>query len=112
MALNIKVRNNTVLADEVRQYLEKRFAKIEKLLPENAFIEVEFIDQFGERGGVDKMVQVDISVPGGRDPIHLENAAADWQTSIDVLKDRLETDLIRDKEKLIDGRRTPRPDKS
>lgn len=109
--LNIKLRNRTTLTNDERQYLEKRFSKIEKLLPENSFIEVEFIDQYGERGGVDKKVEVDITIPGEKNPLHLENSAINWMTSIDILKDRLEENLLTRKDKIMESHRQPREDK-
>lgn len=111
MAINLKVRNHAEIADETLEYTKKRFAKIEQLVPEGSFTEVEFINQFGEKGGVDKLVQVDVTIPGEKNPIHLENAAHDWMTSVDVLKDRLEQYLLKRKEKIVEENRKPRPDK-
>ncbi len=109
--INIKLRNHIKLDEDTKQYFQKRFSKIEKLLPENSFAEVEFIDQFGDKGGVDKLVQVDITIPGEKNPIHLENSAHDWMTSIDVLKDRLEHYLLNRKDKILESHRHPREDK-
>ena len=111
MTINIKVRNHTSIDEEMLDYSKKRFSKIEKMLPEGSFAEIEFIDEFGDKGGVDKLVQVDVTLPNEKNPIHLENAAHNWMTSIDVLKDRLEEYLIKRKDKIIDEHRTQRPDK-
>ncbi|MDO8513469.1 MAG: HPF/RaiA family ribosome-associated protein [bacterium] len=110
MNCNYKVRH-TNLDQATLDYCEKRMARIKKLLPANSYMEIEFIDEFGKRGGLDKRVQVDISMPGEKQAIHLENSALDWKSSIDYLQNRLEEDLLRRKEKRIDEGRGPRPDK-
>ena len=111
MSLNLKLRHKTQIPPEVKEYVEKRMQKIMSLIPQNAFVEIEFIDDFGSRGGIDKKVEIDMTIPGEKKALHLKNAATDWFTSIDVLKDRLENEILRHKQKIIDSHRRPREDK-
>jgi ribosomal subunit interface protein len=107
MQFNIKVRH-TDIDEQTKDYCVKRMQKFAKLLPEASYFEVEFIDDFGERKGVDKLVQVDISIPGEKQTIHMENSSTDWQSSIDFLQSRLTKEIKRWREKLIESGRYPR----
>lgn len=107
MQINYKARH-TELDQQTIDYCKKRFSKFTKLLPEPSFLEVEFINEFGDRGGLDKRVQVDLSIPGQKRAIHLDNRTADWQSSIDFLQERLEQEIKRLHEKNIDNGRHPK----
>ncbi len=109
--MNIKVRSNTTITEDIKDYCQKRFSKIEKMLPEGSFLEIEFIDDFGQRQGEDKRVEANLSLPNQKQAVYLYNATADWGTSIDIVKDRLEEEVIKYKEKNIDRNRKPRKDK-
>jgi ribosomal subunit interface protein len=108
MQLQIKSRFGDL--DQVTQdYCKKRMNKLEKILPENAYLEIEFIDEFGvERRGLDKLVQADLTIPGEKQTIHLENNEQNWQNSIDLLQERLEKELKRRHDKMIESGRHPR----
>lgn len=106
MRCNYKARH-VELDNTVVEYCKKRFGKVEKLVPKTAFMEMEFIDEFGGRGGMDKRVEVTLDIPGMK-IIHMVNSATDWQSSIDFLQDRLVDEIINLKEKDRDNKRLPK----
>lgn len=107
MRCNYKARH-TELSDDIKEYCAKKFEKFEKMLPEDAFLEVEFIDEFGKQGGLDKLVQIDLAIPGEKHTIHLENATEKWRSSVDIIQGRLEIELNRLREKKRDSTRYPK----
>ena len=107
MKCNYKIRH-TKVDDDILKYCQKRIEKFENLLPQATFVEVEFIDEFGARGGIDKHVQVDLSIPGEKNTIHVEDWAEDWQSAIDLVQERLEKEIKRLRERQRDMTRYPK----
>lgn len=85
-------------------YCKEKMTKFKKLVSDNAFLEIEFIDEFGERGGFDKRVSANLDIPGQK-LIHIENSAKDWFSAIDFAQDRILKEIIQLKEKNRDNKR-------
>lgn len=94
--------------DNLRGYIEERFRKFEKMVFEPAAIDVVLSDLMGSKGGVDKSVHVTLTLPEIKNPIHIEEVTADFKGSIDLIEERLETQISKYKEKTKIGTRYPK----
>lgn len=94
--------------DNLRGYIEERLRKFEKMVSEPAVLEVVLSDLLGSKGGVDKGVTLTMSLPGNKNPIHIEEVTADYKGSIDLIEERLEKVLRRYKEQVKIGTRYPK----
>ncbi len=102
MEIISKVRH-TVVTDDIKAYAEEKVGKhCHHYLGDGPAIvaEIEFDDINGPKGGLDKKVDLTITLPRQHLPIHLEQADATYQEAVDKLLDRLDKALVKYKEKL------------
>jgi putative sigma-54 modulation protein len=92
--------------DNLRGYIEERLRKFEKMVSEPATIEVVLSDFMGPKGN-DQAVCVTATLPGLKQPIHIEQVTNDFKGSIDLIEERLETQISKYKEKIKIGARYP-----
>jgi putative sigma-54 modulation protein len=91
MKLNIRTRNYQI-TDKVKQYLEKRLKKLDKLLDKDTEATVTLIS---ER----KMQRIEITMPVNGFILRGEEDNEDMLTAIDRVTDKLEKQLVRSKER-------------
>lgn len=101
MKIVTKVRH-TQVPDELKAYAEEKIAnKCAQYLDENddaIVCDIEFDDQFGDKAGQDKRIDVTLSLPHQHLPIHLEESDATFREAIDRIIDRLDQPLAKYKE--------------
>lgn len=101
MQLIIKVRH-TKLPLEIKEYAKEKIGEKCALYldetDESIIGEIELDDQFGEKGGQDKRVDVTIALAHQHLPIHIEESDATFQEAIDKVAQRIEKALLRYKE--------------
>lgn len=97
-----KTRHTTV-PDELKDYAEQKIGqKCAHYLDENddsIRCEIEYDDQFGEKGGLDKRIDVTISLPHHHLPLHIEESDAAFKEAVDRIVDRLDQPLSKYKER-------------
>lgn len=101
MQLIIQGKPKHTLTTEIKAYAREKFSRLGKYLPAAATVEVVLIDERGQKGGVDRAVNINIVRPGEKDPIHLEQISDDFRTSIDLLEKRTVRTLRETKERKI-----------
>lgn len=92
--------------DNLRGYIEERFRKFEKMLKEPATLEIVLSNFMGPKGN-DQAVCVTATLPGLKNPIHIEEVTNDFKGSIDLIEERLEKHLLKYKEQVKIGDRYP-----
>lgn len=101
MQLIIKTRH-TKLPQDIKDYAERKVSqKCAHYLDENdaaVKCEIEFDDQFGSKEGLDKRVDITITLPHQRLPLHIEESDSAFQEAIDKAVDRLDQPLSRYRE--------------
>lgn len=101
MQLILKSRNVEVPAD-LKEYTEQKLR--DKLATyingeDPAVVcDVEFQDEFGPKGGVDKRVDITIDLPHRHSALHIEETDTNFKEAVDKLLDRLDQPLERYKE--------------
>lgn len=96
------------LAQNVRDYAMDKFSILEKFVEEPAVCEAMIFDDFGPQGGVDKVVELALTMANEKNPIHVESKATEYLAAIDMARDCLEPQLIRHKETKKIGDRFPK----
>ena len=91
MNLQIRARNYHA-TDDVKQYLEKRLRKLDKLLDKDAEATVTFIGEKNQH-------KVEITIPVNNYILRGEESNDDILTAIDKVTDKLEKQLVRSKER-------------
>jgi len=96
------------LSEAWKARVEERLAEPLRRLVHNpaAELEVHLVDANGPKGGEDKEVRLTLHLPGAR-AIHVEQAAADAYTAVDLVKDRLERAVKRELERMREPGRGP-----
>jgi len=108
--MQVRVKGvHVALSDAWRERVEQRLAEPLRRLVHNpaAELEVHLVDANGPKGGVDKEVRVTLHLPGTR-ALHVEQAAVDAYTALDLVKDRLERAVKRELERMREPGRGPR----
>jgi len=93
--------------DNLRNYINERFLKFVRYVKEPATLEIVLSNFMGPKGN-DQAVCVTMTLPGLKDPIHIEEVTNDFMGSIDVIEERLEKVLKRYKEQVKIGTRYPK----
>jgi len=94
------------ITDAIRDYVEKRLAKLKKYFPNTVDVHVVLFTQ-----KIKQAVEITINADGF--VIHGEEASEDLYTSIDLLMDKLDAQLRKHKERMkLHRRKGPRPDKN
>jgi putative sigma-54 modulation protein len=107
MQINISGKQVKV-DDNLRGYIEERLRKFEKMVLEPAIVDVVLSNLRGSKGGVDKAIHVTVTLPDIKNPIHLEETTDDYKGSIDLIEERLETQIMKYKEEVKIGTRYPK----
>lgn len=97
----VKVRH-TKVPPEVKTYAtEKVNSKILSYLPQagdEVICDIELDDQFGDKGGYDKRVEITLSLPHQHLPLRIEENDPTFYEAIDKAVDRLDRSLERYKD--------------
>jgi ribosomal subunit interface protein len=108
--MQVRVKGvHVAVSDAWRARVEEKLAGPLRRLVRNpaAELEVHLVDANGPKGGEDKEVRLTLHLPGAR-AIHVEQAAADAYTALDLVKDRLERAVKRELERMREpGRGAP-----
>ncbi len=98
MRLEVTVRRGHV-NDDVRSYVEAKFAKLAKRLHESTLVEVELDRERNPRIADDHVVEAEVHVKGPN--LHGREAAQTYQAATDRLVDRLERLIERERDKKV-----------
>ena len=98
MRLQVTVRRGHV-NDDVRSYVEAKFAKLGKRLHESTLVEVELDREQNPRSADDHVVEAELHVKGPN--LHGREAAQSYQAATDRLVDRLERSIERERDKKV-----------
>jgi ribosomal subunit interface protein len=98
MRLELTVRRGHV-NDDVRSYVEAKFAKLAKRLHESTLVEVELDRERNPRIADDHVVEAEVHVKGPN--LHGREAAQTYQAATDRLVDRLERLIERERDKKV-----------
>jgi ribosomal subunit interface protein len=90
----------------LRRYINERFLKFARFVKEPATLEIVLSNFMGPKGN-DQAVGVTATLPGLKNPIHLEEVTNDFKGSIDLVEERLEKHLLKYKEQVKIGTRYP-----
>lgn len=96
---------NIHLNDDLRDYATEKFLKYEPQLEEPTVCEVVLSDELGTKGGIDKSVHVTATLPGVKNPLHVEAQTSDFFGSIDLVQEKFEREILKYKEKVKIGPR-------
>ena len=98
MRLQVTVRRGHV-NDDVRSYVESKFAKLGKRLHESTLVEVELDRERNPRIADDHVVEAELHVKGPN--LHGREAAQTYEAATDRLVDRLERLIERERDKKV-----------
>ncbi|MBO4411318.1 MAG: ribosome-associated translation inhibitor RaiA [Lachnospiraceae bacterium] len=90
---------NMEVTEGLRQYVEKKFSKLEYYFTEDTEIHVTLSKQRGDE-------KVEITIPMRGTTVHAEESSQDMYLTIDLLEDIVERQLRRNRKKLIDRRQS------
>ena len=98
MRLQVTVRRGHV-NDDVRSYVEAKFAKLGKRLHESTLVEVVLDRERNPRIADDHVVEAELHVKGPN--LHGREAAQTFEAATDRLDDRLERSIERERDKKV-----------
>ena len=104
MTINI-TGNNVHLNDDLKSYAEEKVLKFIDVIVEPAVCEIYLSNEFGPKGGEDKLVRINLSLPEEKNPIHVEAQTDDFFGSIDLAQEKLGREIMQYKEKIKIGPR-------
>jgi ribosomal subunit interface protein len=104
MTINIS-GHNVELNDDLKSYAEEKVLKFVEMVEEPAICDITLSNEFGPKGGKDKLVRFTMTLPGEKNPIHVEAQTDDFFGSIDLAQAKLEREIIRYKEEIKIGDR-------
>ena len=90
---------NMEVSEGLRQYVEKKFSKLEYYFNENTEVHVTLSKQKGSE-------KVEVTIPMRGTTVHAEESSQDMYLSIDLLEDIVERQLRRNRKKIIDRKQT------
>lgn len=90
---------NMEVSEGLREYVEKKFSKLDYYFNETTEIHVTLSKQKGSE-------KVEITIPMKGTTVHAEEASQDMYLSIDLLEDIVERQLRRNRKKLIDRKQS------
>ncbi|MCX7719957.1 MAG: ribosome-associated translation inhibitor RaiA [Dictyoglomus thermophilum] len=94
------VSKNVNITDNLQQYAEKKLSRLSRFFDNIENIEVLFSEEDWKDGS--KRHRVEVTIKANGRIIKASEANQDFRTSIDLVVDKLETQLKRLKEKLVD----------
>jgi len=105
MRIIIKGLKGFEIYPENKAYIEKRFSKYEELVKEPAVFEFSLEHTHKTRANIDKKVSLTFTMPGFKNPEHLEEISEHFPESIDKIDNRFEEIIMRHREKEQDRER-------
>ena len=107
MKIIIKGNGKLKVNETLQKYITRKILKYEKIVKEPSVAEVVFKDLRGPKGGVDKCVNIRLTLPGVKNPIFVEVVTTDFTSSVDLAQERLEQRLKKYKDRKKIGTRWP-----
>jgi len=98
MRLIIKGKQFKVPQD-LAEFAEQKIRKFEKRMPANAVIDLLFYDDRGPRGGLDKICEITLVLPGEKKPKYFSERSDSFRKSVNLIQEKLERELRKYKEK-------------
>ena len=86
---------NMEVTDGLREYIEKKFSKLDHYFSSTTEVNITLSKQRGEE-------KVEVTIPLRGTTIHAEESTSDMYQTIDILKDVVERQLRRNRKKIID----------
>ncbi len=102
MRLQVTVRHGNV-NDTVRRYVESKFGKLGRRLPEATLVEVVLDREHNPKIADDHVVEAELHLEGDR--LHGREGAATYEAAADLLVDKLERQIERHRDKRVHERR-------
>jgi|GEM_PF-737635 len=93
---------------ETEDYITKKFCKFSDIVKEPTVLEFTLSHTHSTRQTLDKVVHLTATLPGMKNPEHLEEIGTKFEESIDLLEDRFGKFIERWKEKSKIGTRYPK----
>lgn len=104
MTINI-TGHNVDLNDDLKNYAEEKVLKFVDMVEEPAMCDIVLSNEFGPRGGEDKLVRITMTLPGEKNALHVEAQTDDFFGSIDLAEEKLAREVEKYKEKVKIGDR-------
>lgn len=98
MRLRVTVRHEHV-SDDVRGYVEAKFAKLGRRLHEETLVDVVLDRERNPKIADDHLVEAELHMKGPN--VHGREAAATYEAAIDLLVDKLERQVGRRRDKVV-----------
>ena len=102
MRLKVTVRHGHV-NDGVRSYVESKFAKLGRRLHEETLVEVVLDRERNPKIADDHLVEAELHMKGAN--VHGREAAATYEAAADLLVDKLERQIERRRDKVVQAPR-------
>jgi ribosomal subunit interface protein len=97
LTINISAKN-VELNEDLKSYVKEKVLKYEGQILEPAVCDILLSDEFGPRGGEDKLVRITMSLPNEKNTIHVEAQTSDFFGSIDLVEGKLAREIEKYKE--------------
>lgn len=104
MTINI-TGQNFELDENLKSYASEKVLKFVDMIEEPAICDIVLSDEFGPKGGEDKLVKITMTLPGEKNALHVEAQTDNFMASIDLVEEKLEREIIKYKEKIKIGDR-------
>ena len=104
MQLQIKGRNLDV-SDSIRTYAERKLAKLNKMVHDDAWVEVELAVEKNPSVADNQVAEATVGLKG--QTLHVREASRDMKASIDALTEKLLRQVREARDKKDAKRRTP-----
>jgi ribosomal subunit interface protein len=87
------------LPEDLKEFAELKIRKFEKRIPENSIVEMVFEDANGPKGGIDKIVHLDLILPDVKNPIYFSAKSEDFKKSVNLIEEKFKREIEEYKEK-------------
>lgn len=104
MIINVTGKNFD-LNDDLKNYAKEKILKFSPIILEPAVCDIVLSNEFGPKGGEDKLVRVTLTLPGEKNALHAEAQTDDFMASIDLVEKKLEQEIQKYKEQVKIGNR-------
>lgn len=104
--MNINISGHNVeLSEDLKSYAEEKVLKYVDMILEPAVCDITLSNEFGPKGGEDKLVRITLTLPGEKNSLHVEAQTDDFFGSLDLAQEKLEREVEKYKEKIKIGPR-------
>ena len=104
MTINISGRN-VEQNEDLKSYSQEKVLKFAAIVEEPAICDIVLSNEFGPKGGEDKLVRITLTLPNQKKPIHVEASTSDFFGTIDIVQEKLEREILKYKDKTKIGPR-------